>query len=256
MDFESLVDDHYDVLTPTERSLARDISASRGRLASLSSTEAARELGVSRATLSRFISKLGFSRFAEFKVLISSGPGAILNSDQAFDDTDIAKGYRALVTELFRRDYRPACNLVHSSGTVYLYGSGNEQKAVAQAFRQVLLSLGKPAICLFDVGEVDFARQRFDPHDLLIAISLSGEGGEALRFVRHAQASGISTLSLTRWENNSLARLCDESIYVGTRTLSPAKDEGYEMVAAFYIVLDVFAARYIAMFDGAELERA
>ena len=70
------------------------------------------------------------------------------------------------------------------------------------------------------LGEVEFAVERMKEKDLLLAISLSGENKESMDVVRAVQKAGVQTISFTRWENNSLARLCQESLYVGTRTIS------------------------------------
>lgn len=84
---------------------------------------------------------------------------------------------------------------------------------------------------MFDYGEVEFACQRFSPKDLFVTISLSGEGAETLRVVRCAQAGNIQTLSVTRWENNALARMCQESLYVGTRRVRQSVGQSYELVS-------------------------
>lgn len=84
---------------------------------------------------------------------------------------------------------------------------------------------------MFDYGEVEFACQRFSPKDLFVTISLSGEGAETLRVVRCAQAGNIQTLSDTRWENNALARMCQESLYVGTRRVQQSVGQSYELVS-------------------------
>ena len=84
---------------------------------------------------------------------------------------------------------------------------------------------------MFDYGEVEFACQRFSPKDLFVTISLSGEGAETLRVVRCAQAGNIQTLSVTRWENNALARMCQESLYVGTRRVQQSVGQSYELVS-------------------------
>lgn len=64
-----------------------------------------------------------------------------------------------------------------------------------------------------------------------MTISLSGEGAETLRVVRCAQAGNIQTLSVTRWENNALARMCQESLYVGTRRVQQSVGQSYELVS-------------------------
>ncbi|MDO4849314.1 MAG: MurR/RpiR family transcriptional regulator [Coriobacteriia bacterium] len=244
MNLEARIDAHYDELTPAERAAASLAVRNKAQLAGLGSAEAAHLLGTSRASLSRMVKKLGIESYAEFKVLLKGdearGRGVVGLSTQS-----IADGYRALLRDLVSRDYRSACELIAAAGTVYLYGSGNEQKAVADKFRRIFLTHGKCCVSLFDVGELEFAVGRFEPGDLLVAISLSGEAESLLSFVRRAQAAGIRTLSVTRWQNNSLARMCDESVYVGTKTVFSDIAPSYEMSAAFYILLDALSIRYL-----------
>lgn len=247
MDLERMVDEHYDDLTAREREVVTVLFRDKHRVQAMSSEELAAYLNVSRTTVVRLMKKLGIARHAELKLLLKGG--AVRQTGIDVDVDEIARGHHAIISELAKRDYRRACEMIGAAGTVYLLGSGNEQKTVAEEFKRIFAALGVCCLCLFDVGEVDFARQRFEPGDLLIAISLSGEGEEVLRAVRHAQASGVATLSITRWHNNSLARMCQESLYVGTKTLLDSRGRPYEMVAAFYILLDVLAACFMGSSD-------
>ncbi|KAI4449415.1 hypothetical protein C823_003944 [Eubacterium plexicaudatum ASF492] len=52
-------------------------------------------------------------------------------------------------------------------------------------------------------------------------------------------------MALTRWANNTLARSVRENLYVGTKTVSHTGGQSYEMVAAFYILLDILSVRYL-----------
>ena len=63
--------------------------------------------------------------------------------------------------------------------------------------------------------------------------------------VRAAQERGLGTIAFTRWANNTLARMCQENLYVGTKTVNQPAGQPYEMVAAFYILLDILSVRYL-----------
>lgn len=243
MRIERLVDQHYDHLSANDRELLTCIFREREAACAMNSTQLAAFLHISRTTLVRLLKKLGIDTYAEFKLLLTQKE----NTAEAiqFDMPKIAKDYQFLIDELKKHDYTSVCQMLHEAGTIYLYGSGNEQKAVAEEFKRIFLILRKCCVCLFDLGEVEFARPRFSEHDLFVAISLSGEGPETLRVVRCAQAGGIRTLSITRWENNALARMCQESLYVGTRMIRQAVGQSYELVAAFYILLDILAVHYL-----------
>lgn len=52
-------------------------------------------------------------------------------------------------------------------------------------------------------------------------------------------------MALTRWANNTLAGMVQENLYVGSRTVSHVSSQPYEMVAAFYILLDILSVRYL-----------
>lgn len=243
MRLEELVDQHYSQLSANDRELLGTIFKEKAAVSTMNSTQAADFLHISRTTLVRLLKKLGLDTYAQFKLLLKQKES--VDAAVQFDIPEIAKNYRLLIDELKKHDYTAICQMISEAETIYLYGSGNEQKAIAEEFKRIFLILGKCCVNLFDRGEVESARQRFLPHDLFIAISLSGEGAETLRVVQCAQAGGIRTLSITRWENNALARMCQESLYVGTRTVQRAMGQSYELVAAFYILLDILSVRYL-----------
>lgn len=243
MRLEELVDQHYHQLSANDRELLGTIFREKAFVSTMNSTQAADFLHISRTTLVRLLKKLGLDTYAQFKLLLAQKE--YVDAAVQFDMSEIAKNYRLLIDELKKHDYTAVCRMIGEAEMIYLYGSGNEQKAIAEEFRRIFLIFGKCCVSLFDYGEVESARQRFSPHDLFIAVSLSGEGTETLRVVRCAQAGGIRTLSITRWENNALARMCQESLYVGTRTVQQAMGQSYELVAAFYILLDVLSVRYL-----------
>ena len=47
--------------------------------------------------------------------------------------------------------------------------------------------------------------------------------------------------------NNTMARMCRYNLYAGTRMISGGGEPGYEMVAAFYILLDMLSVNYLNM---------
>lgn len=237
MNLEARVNKVYDKLTANERELLGHILSDKQKIRGMNSTQLAQHLHVSRTTLVRFWKKLGIQRYAEFRLLLEQTDrepevgGVELHK--------IVRLYHAMIDELPRLPYDRVCRLLCDAPTIYLYGSGNEQKAIAEECKRILLLLGKCCVDLFDLGEVQAARCRFAPDDLFIAISLSGEGAEVLRVMRCVQTSEIHTVSLTRWASNSLAQMCQENLYVGTKTVQQSGCAHYEMVAAFYLLLDI-----------------
>ncbi len=243
MRLEALINKNYDLLTANDREIANTIFREKHTVRKMNSTQLSEFLNISRTTLVRFMKKLGIGTFAEFRLLLSEKGEQQKNT--VFRMSDIVDNYHAMIEELKDHDYSRVCRMISEADAIYLYGSGNEQKAVAEEFRRIFLIFGKYCVDLFDLGEVELARERFRENDLFAAISLSGESAEAIRVMRCVRGVEIRTLSLTRWANNTLARMCQENLYVGTRTVYQTGRESYEMVAAFYILLDILTVRYM-----------
>lgn len=120
-----------DRLTENDRQIVAQLVRDRETAAGMSSTELAAWLHTSRTTLNRITRKLGLNGFAELKYLLVPVRPAERQSPNL---ADIAQGYRMLIQDLSGRNFGQACELITHAQTVYLYGTGNEQKALAQEF--------------------------------------------------------------------------------------------------------------------------
>lgn len=243
MNLEEIVNQKYDVLTANDREMLNSIFTEQKQVNGMNSTELASFLHVSRTTLVRLMKKLGIATYVEFRLLLNRKEET--QAVTAFRLQDVEKEYHLMIDELKKHSYENTCSAIYRAGTIYLYGTGNEQKTIAEEFKRIFLTMGKCCVDLFDLGEIRFARERFQEEDLFIAISLSGENRDAVEAVQSAQRAGVRTLSLTRWASNTLARACQENLYVGTKTVSHTSGQSYEMVAMFYILLDILSVRYL-----------
>lgn len=255
MNLEELVNQKYHLLTANDKEMLTAVFRNKQRVREMNSTQLASYLHVSRTTLVRLMKKLGIDTYKEFKVLLDMRREEAL-SPCSYNLQDIVSEYHLMVDELKKHRYEKICQSIYEADTVYMYGSGNEQKTIAEEFKRIFMTFGKCCVDLFDLGEVEFAAARMTEKDLLLAISLSGENKESMDVVRTVQKAGVKSISFTRWENNSLARLCQESLYVGTRTVSQSAGRTYEMVASFYILLDVLSVRYLEFVQNQERKMA
>ncbi len=231
MNLEELVNDRYDILTANDREMLASVFRSKQAVREMNSTQLASFLHVSRTTLVRLMKKLEIESYSEFKLLLNRKE--VRHEACLYNMEDIVKEYHVMVDELKKHDYENICEIIDQADTVYLYGTGNEQKTIAEEFKRIFLTLGKYCVDLFDLGEVRLARERFAERDLFLAVSLSGENQDAIEIIRAVQETGIRTMALTRWVNNTLAGMVQENLYVGTRTVSHVSSQPYEMAAAF-----------------------
>lgn len=129
------------------------------------------------------------------------------------------------------------------------YGSGNEQKSLAQELKRIFLSMNKCVTDLFDLGEVEFMMGSFKSNDVFIIISLSGETKEGIEIAKRINKT-IQLISFTRLCNNTIASLCEYNLYVSTQKIGALQITSYEVVGAFYALLDLLYMNYIDYKEG------
>lgn len=248
MKIEELLNQYYDNLTPNDREIMNLILKNKRKASQLSSTDLAGFCHVSRTTLLRMIKKLSLQSFTEFKFLLSNE-----ESESAADGLEwreVIDNYHNMIDDLKKMDYGPICQLIYQAQNIYLYGTGNEQKSISEEFKRIFLNFGKCCMDLFDYGECEFAKQNFTEHDVFIIISLSGETREGIELLKLVQNTPIQTLSITRWNNNTIARMCGSNLYAGTKMLNGMEAQPYEVVSAFYVLLDILSVNYLEFIGG------
>lgn len=247
MDLEYRINENYDSLTANDRDVLNQILRDKTLARQMNSTDLAAFCHISRTTLVRLFKKLGIATFAEFRLLLEEQPGR--QELARLDMKEIISNYHRMVEDLKAYDYREICRVIHEAETIYLFGTGNEQKTICEEFKRIFLMLGKCCIDLFDYGETEYASVNFKETDLFVAISLSGESANGIDVLRFVQYRSIRTLSITRWNNNTMSRMCLYNLYAGTRMIGGGSrnsgGQGYEMVAAFYILLDMLSVSYL-----------
>lgn len=248
MKIEELVNQYYDHLTPNDREIINLILKNKNQTSQLSSTELAEFCHVSRTTLLRMIKKLSLQSFTEFKFLLSTEES--ISASDGLRWKEIVDNYHRMIDDLKKRDYRPVCRLLSQAENIYLYGTGNEQKSIADEFKRIFLNFGRCCMDLFDYGECEFAKQNFSEDDVFIIISLSGENRAGIDILKLVQQTPVQTLSITRWDNNTIARMCSYNLYAGTKMLDGMDTQPYEVVSAFYMLLDILSVNYLEYIGG------
>ena len=242
MKLESLANIYYNNLNTNDKAIIKKILMFQQDYQNLSSEEIAKQCNISRATLLRLCKKIGLSSFSDLKYLLKENQRHPLEEIEDFHS--ICANYQLLINELKKISYHTICEIIFYTETIYIYGTGNEQKNIVQELKRIFMSLEKCVIDLFDYGEVEFMKNTFATNDLFIIISLSGETKEGIEIIKNIQGY-IKTLSITRLENNTISSLCEQNLYVTTQKLNKFQQSSYELVGVFYALLDILFANYI-----------
>lgn len=241
MKLETLMNTHYDSLQKNDRDILVKIIQNQDDFKSYTCEQIAQECHVSRATLLRVCRKIGLHSFSELKYILNT---LETKKESHMDFNEVCNQYRAILQELKKIPFTNICRMIDEANTIYIYGTGNEQKSIAQEMKRIFLSIGKCVIDLFDEGEIDFTIPHFDANDVCIVISLSGESATGIQIVKKIR-NHIQTISMTRLENNTISSLCHENLYASTKKVEGVQTSSYELVGVFYALLDLLFIHFL-----------
>ncbi|CQR23720.1 RpiR family glv operon transcriptional regulator [Streptococcus varani] len=244
MKVEECVYKHYAALNETDLQIWAFIKSNQAKVFKATINELADLTNVSRTTISRFVRKIGFSGFSEFRVMLNLDASSEKVLDQrAFDDAcSLMIQY---IEELQRKDYSEICQLIHDADRLFIYGSGDVQNAVAKQLKRMFLSCNE---LVYDVGGVTFDCSLFDllqAGDTMILLSLGGTNPQVLDIARHLKIKGVTIISVTEFKNNPLADMSDESLYISSAKLNFIdRFPDYKLTMLYYILVELLFIKY------------
>lgn len=244
MELEKLIDRYYKNLNETDLIIWNYIQTNINSCLDYSVEEMAIACSVSRATILRFAKKLSLNNYSDLKLYMKMYQQGI-ERENSIDLDFVCQNYHGLIDDFKVKDLTPICKKLDDAHRIFVYGTGNAQKSEIHELKRIFLSAGKCIYELFDVGEVMMIANTFTDNDLILLISLSGETKSALEIAKKVKSTGIHTISLTRLKNNSLARLCEDNLYVGTTFIQGINNLNYEVTTLFYILLEMLFIKYI-----------
>lgn len=133
----------YVNLSPSERSIADILLGTQHHLSGYTATELARAASVSKATVTRFMSKLGFDTFQDFRKVVRQGPHTIVGSPIELLERGLAttKGdLKGLFDETLRNDQ---ANLTQTYANLELSEVAEVVKRFAAARRLIFADFRK-----------------------------------------------------------------------------------------------------------------
>lgn len=199
---------------------------------------------ISRTTISRFTQKLGFSGFREFKLhLRMEWEQEQLKTDVLIDD--VCDNYQKCIKAVKETDMTEICEHIYKSKRLFAYGTGETQHAVAQMIKRMFMNAKRFFVTLSGKTELFVAIDDLNEEDMVVLISLSGENQLAVEAAKRLKARGVYTLSITRLSDNSLARLCNKSLYIPTDVLMTKADVSFETISMYFNVAELICVRYL-----------
>lgn len=243
MRLEELVNKYYQKLNSNDLYIWSFIRDNKDVCFNYTIDEFASFCNVSNATLFRFSQKLSLNGFSELRSRIKWEHDEKENSSISSLET-VCECYHTLIEDMKNKDCDSIFNLIDNAKRVFIYGSGNAQKTVAEELKRIFLSTKK---CFYVISGSDIANSLVNivgENDLIIVISLSGESSTVINMARKLKLKNVPMISITRLKNNELALLSDESLYINTTSLNIDSVFKYETTTPYFILIEILFLKY------------
>lgn len=245
MRLESFVSKHYNELNPNDLIIWRYIYQHKEQCLAMNIETLASLCNVSRSTVMRFAQKIGISGYSELKACLR------LELDEAAMDasgelTRIVCDSNVKAIRYFQKqEYTRVCKLLFEAERIFVYGTGRAQRSAAEEFKRMMLSLNILIYLIPAEGELRKITRMMRPKDVFLVISKSGEN-EAVRTVLFEMDSkGIPTISLTRYGDSTIAKLCAENLFVNIEEIAVLEDTNFESMLLLFIILEILFTRFV-----------
>lgn len=200
-DLRMIIASHETELTDMERDIAHYFLSSEARQHSLSSSRVTKLLHVSKAALTRFSQKCGFTGYREFVYHFNE---ETKNQKQVQDHDELTlsvlQRYHHIsnVTEGLIKDSQldRVAELIDQADRVYFFGIGSSG-LVAREMKLRLMRLGVVCEALTDQDGFAWATSILDSSCLVIGFSLSGSTISITDSLLNAKEKGAKTILIT-----------------------------------------------------------
>ncbi|WP_028390195.1 MurR/RpiR family transcriptional regulator [Bacillus cihuensis] len=240
--------------TNTEEELARYIIEHPDEISQITSSQIAKRLHISPATITRFCQKMLFSGFNEFKhelkryVDLRDKPNLTADIKQMDYFAQLYQNHLDIIENTFRNvsylDIQQAVSFLTQADKIHVYGIGNSG-ITAQEFKSKFFRIGLNVETITDPHQAVMDAALCTEKSVVIGISVSGKTKEVIRAVNIAKRQGAAILVFTGEKESELSHLADLTIlsmnksnmYMG-QNISPS--------LPFFLLFDLIYTELIA----------
>lgn len=245
MKLAELVNQHYKELSSNDLYIWDYIQAHGKECQNLSIVELAQRCHVSKTTILRFAQKLSLKGYSKLKVYLSweNRPSGDMVIDEHLIE-HVCDTSKYAIDELRERDFTDICEMLYHSGRIFVYGTGALQDSVARELQRMFLYCGEFVYVLSGEKETEMVLPFLSRDDVVILISLRGEGELINEFASQLRLRSIKTISMTRLKNNELAHKCTKSIYITTSQVMIGNLILHEAANLYFVLAELLFLRY------------
>jgi len=222
-------------LTDSQRKIASQISDNPQRFFMLRIEDFSKRMGVSKATVSRFVKHLGFSKYQDFQLFLKervlertssakrvSGEAPCLLRDEA---DNMAENYSAAL----KKKLEKVSKLIHNKKRIYLVGRG--PAAPLSEFLEYRLSKLGVDVRALKVGGVEFLEDilSLEKEDLLVLLTFTKVTPEIMVAQEYARRRECESVLFIEESFSELSDRSDHLIPFKRASINASKSLAYPM---------------------------
>lgn len=238
-------------LPQSERKLAAYILKNPREVINSTVQEISSAAGTSGAAVIRLCKSLGLNGFQDLKIRIAGD----LNkpAEQGYRDIEPSESLYSIVEKTTSNSIQAirdtgdivnhslierAIRLLINAGSIHFCGIGASH-IVATDAQQKLLRINKHATAFTDMHLAATLIANANQHDVVFAISFSGETRETIDILKLAKEKGVHTIGLTSFGQNTVSSLCDVSLYTSYSNEAPFRSAATSSRLAQMYMIDI-----------------
>lgn len=254
MVIEELINKYYDDLNDSDLHIWKYIHKNKKKCSTLPIENLAEQCNVSRTTILRFSKKLRFNGYSELKYCLRNDLdksenvvyGNVINVD------DMCDNYIKAINDLKKKDFTNICKMIHEAHNIFLIGTGTIQKGAAKEFQRLFYGMHKYTHIVDGSFERNMLLKGITSNDLVIIISLTGEGEEVTTLCKELRVRNVPVLSITQLASNRLANNSSENLYILTKNLSYGNHKEHVSISLIFIMIEILYVRFVNYIEEIE----
>lgn len=196
MRLEELMNQYSDRLSENDLYIWNYVENHKKQCENMTIEQLAGKCNVSRTTILRFTKKLSLKGFGEFKVHLK-----MENDDNKKETSKAVKvclAYEEMMQDIVQQDFHEIIKLIYQAKRIFVFETGMVQRTVAKEFKRLFYFVNKNFYDFDGITEYETVLSYMNNEDLLLIISVSGEGVHTIDFAKRAKIKGVPIISITK----------------------------------------------------------
>lgn len=215
MKYISIIESFYPSFSKSDKKIADFFLSKKEEISYMSLQEITKKIKISEATIVRFVKKIGYKGFIDFKLEVAKQTKTLYEQSSGDYIENIHNNINRTINntkELMNADdIDKAINLIQTSKNIYIFGLGASGVA-AMEMENRLLRYGLFTTSVTDSQFQIMYAATVTKDDLIIVISLSGESLELVYPLTLAKNNKCKIISITNHAMSTIAKLANISL--------------------------------------------